>query len=202
MKNLFRAFCIAAFTVFSLSAFSQSIGIKAGLNISNMKFDWVDQTTSETFKSYFGFHVGLTGEFGNTISFAPAILLSTKGAKVDSEYGESTKLLYLDIPLNLKYTHDMGAAKIFGIAGPYIGIGLSGTHEFDGDEQDISFGDGTDDWYNRVDIGLGFGGGLEFNKVCVGITYSLSLKDTASPDFGAVIKHRVLAISLGYKLGQ
>ena len=200
MKNLFRTFCIVTFTMFSLSTYSQSIGIKAGLNISNMKFDWVDQTTSETFKSYFGFHVGITGEFGNKLSFAPAVLLSTKGAKVDSEFGEQTTLLYLDIPLNLKYTHDMGSAKIFGLVGPYIGIGLSGTYEFDGAEEDISFGDGTDDWYKRTDIGLGFGGGLEFNKVCVGITYSLSLIDAASPDFGAVIKHRVLAISLGYKL--
>ncbi len=111
--------------------------------------------------------------------------------------------LYLDIPLNLKYTYDMGAAKIFGQLGPYIGIALKGSYDIDGGNSgDYSIGnDEANDDLKRTDIGMGFGGGLQFNKITVGISYSLSLVNTTPTASGDdyVSKNTVLAVSLGYK---
>ncbi len=78
MKNLFRTLFMIALTVFSLNSFSQSFGIKGGLNISNYKESGTGTGISSTYKSRFGFHVGLTAEFGKSLSFAPELLISTK----------------------------------------------------------------------------------------------------------------------------
>ncbi len=37
-----------------------------------------------------------------------------------------TNLFYLDIPLTAKASFDLGDAKVFGLFGPYIGMGLTG----------------------------------------------------------------------------
>jgi len=206
MKNQLRILFMMALTVFGLNAFSQSFGIKAGLNISNFKESGLGTGITNTYNSKFGFHVGLTTEFGKSLSFAPEILLSTKGATwdetVDMSAG-SLKFLYLDIPLNLKYTYDMGAAKIFGTFGPYIGILLTGKAEVDGsDPYDFIIGsDPETDDVKRTDIGLGFGGGLQFNKITVGLSYGFSLVNTSPVADGDeyVSKNTLLAVSVGYK---
>jgi len=66
-----------------------------------------------------------------------------KGFKRDED---KVRINYLEIPLNLALQHDLGDAKLFAQAGPYIGIGLSAkTKDSDGDEYEWDFGSGEDD---------------------------------------------------------
>jgi opacity protein-like surface antigen len=197
MKNQIRLLALIVLTFFSLGAFAQTFGIKGGLNMSNLK--WEDESGATSFKNRIGFHVGITAEFGQKFAFAPEILLSTKGAKVETDDGSGqVGLLYVDIPLNLKYTHDLGSAKIFGQAGPYVGIAVKGTDEWEGDEVDYSFGnDEEEDDFKRTDIGINFGGGLQFNQITIGVSYSLSM--TTILPYDETLKNNVLYISIGYK---
>src|SRR5690606_28787965 len=95
---------VAILFVTSGSLFAQAgeskVGFKAGLNLANFHGDDVEDT-----KMKMGFHVGgfVTVPFGN-IAFQPELLISTRGAKYDSDdFDASTNLMYVDVPLLLKF---------------------------------------------------------------------------------------------------
>ena len=99
-------------------------------------------------------------------------------------------LSYLDIPLTLKASHDLGEGlKMFGAVGPYIGVGLSGkikvTAEYQGDteteEEVVKWGSNEDtDDFKRLDMGLTFGAGVEINSLMIGISYDLGLSNISA----------------------
>jgi hypothetical protein len=197
MKNQIKIFCLCLLMFFSINSFSQSFGIKGGLNLSNMKIE--DEGGSVDFKIRPGFHVGVIAEFGGKFAFAPELLLSTYGAKIDEVDGSGAiKLLYANIPLNLKYTHDLGSAKIFVFAGPYLGVALKGTDEWEGETIDYSFGnDEMEDDFKRTDFGANFGAGLQLDKIFFNFSYGLSLTTIVPQDY--TFKNNLIAISIGYK---
>ena len=147
------------------------------------------------------------------------MLLATKGYKADYDIlinnisgnvKSEMNFLYLDIPLTAKAAYDLGGAKIYGVLGPYLGIGLSGhaktelsdkgvteTHE-----EDVEWGDGKDG-PKRLDYGLTIGAGVEINSFDIGISYGLGLANIADNSVnGMMVKHRVLGLSVGYKFGK
>lgn len=139
-----------------------------------------------------GFHIGGTVDIpiSDILSFESGLLLTTKGYKYEKEeMGFSTKakmnLYYLDIPLNFKASYKISEGlKLFGAVGPYVGIGSSGkmkaTNVYQGgeetEEEDVKWGsDEENDDLKRLDMGLTFGGGVEFNAIMLGISYDRSL---------------------------
>ncbi len=199
-----------------------NFGLKGGLNLSNMLIKDDDETYSDDFKMKPGFHVGAMAEFplSEIFSFETGLFLSTKGYKISEEetlMGETLKmetkanLLYLDIPLTAKATFDLGGAKIYGVFGPYVGMGLSGKGKeevtYDGEteteEEDVEWGsDKEKDDLKRLDFGLTMGGGVEINSIQIGLTYALGLANISSyTDYGTKINNRVLGLSVGYKFG-
>lgn len=208
---------IFSISIICFQANAQTLGIKGGFNLANMHEKDDDETYSDDYTMNPGFHAGLFAEFpiNEFLSFEPGLLLTTKGMKYEDDIlGINVKakvnLYYLDIPLALKASHDIGGnAKIFGAVGPYVGIGLSGkvkaTAEFMGEEEteveDIEWGsDEDEDDLRRLDYGLTFGAGVEVNPVLFGISYDLGLANISSyQDFGTSTKNRVLKFSVGYK---
>ena len=204
-------------------SYAQTFGVKAGLNLSNMLVEDDDDTYSDDFKVNPGFHVGATAEFPITelFSFETGLLLSTKGFKVSEEetfMGETVKyesklnLIYLDIPLTAKASFDLGGARIYGVFGPYIGMGLSGKSKFEitamgeteTEEEDIKLGsDEDEDDVKRLDFGLTMGAGVEISSIQIGLSYGLGLANISPyTDGGSKISNRVLGISVGYKFGR
>ena len=218
MKNLIKLCIVALMLTIVTESFSQTFGVKAGLNLSNMLIKDDDDTYSDDFKMNPGFHIGPTVEFpiNEIFSFESGLLLSTKGFKLSEketyggetyEYKQKVNLFYLDIPLTAKATYDIGGVKIYGTFGPYIGLGLSGKskYEEDGDtnEEDINFGsDEDEDDLKRLDYGLTAGAGIELNYIQIGINYGLGLANISIyNDDGSKFNNRVLGISVGYKFG-
>jgi hypothetical protein len=181
-----------------------------------------EDTYSDDFKMNPGFHIGATAEFplAGMISFETGLLLSTKGFKIGEEetfFGETIKtemkmnLLYLDVPLTAKAKFDLGGAKIYGVFGPYAGMGLTGKIKveatFDGEtvteEEDIQWGSDEDESdLKRLDFGLIMGAGVEINSIQIGLTYGLGLANISPvTDGGSIINNRVLGLSVGYKFG-
>ncbi|MBN2758067.1 MAG: PorT family protein [Bacteroidales bacterium] len=169
-----------------------------------------------------GFHVGVTAEFpiSDALSFNTGVLLSTKGVKMEAteDYmgvtltSEGTyNLMYLDIPLNVKFTKDMGGAKLFGTFGPYVGLALKGTYDMSvsigGDSEsesgDLNIGsDEEDDDFKMLDFGLMVGAGVEFGPISVGASYQLGLANISPySENGYKINNKVIGISVGYKFG-
>ncbi len=193
--------------------------IKGGLNLSNMLIKEDDGTRRENIKNKTGFHFGFTADFpvSKTVDFETGLLISTKGFKISDkkinngityEDKGATNLLYLDIPLTAKTYCNIGASKIYGVFGPYLGVGLSGKSKYESisitgtesDEQDLSWGSGVSDNIKRLDFGLTVGAGMEINSILIGLSYNLGLANISGVNVQVQkINNKVLGLSIGYK---
>lgn len=196
---------------------AQIIQVKGGLNLTNMLYKDADETYSKDFNMRPGFHLGVSTEIpiNEYLFFEPGIMLTTKGFRIkEAERGAEMKvkmnLYYLDIPLLLKATHDLGdGLKIYGVFGQYIGIGLDGktivsmedSSNEDSNSNKVDWGsDQYEDDFKRLEFGLSIGGGFEIYELVIGLSYDLGLSNISSyQDNLSKIKNRVLKLSVGYK---
>ncbi|MEQ8547142.1 MAG: porin family protein [Cyclobacteriaceae bacterium] len=222
MKNILKLLIVLIGFTMTTESYAQTFGVKAGLNLSNLLVEDDNETYSDDYEMNPGFHVGATAEFRITqlFSFETGLLFSTKGFKISGEesifgvaiqYESKMNLFYLDIPLTAKASFDLGSAKIYGVFGPYIGMGLSGKSKYEtttlGEtetgEEDINWGsDEVEDDLKRLDFGLTMGAGVEISAIQIGLSYGLGLANILPyNDDGSRISNRVLSISVGYKFG-
>ena len=220
MKNITKVLIVALVMLLSAKSNAQIFRIIGGLNLSNMLIKNDMDTYSDEFKMNPGFHIGATVEFplSNTLSLGTGLLIDTKGFQVKEEgedwvHKEIVNLYYLDIPIVLKVSHDFeNDVNIFGVVGPYLGVGLIGKikdiNEYQGQKEtykeDVEWGNDEDeDFFKRFDSGLTFGGGVEIKSFLIGISYDLGLFNTSPYSYnGFKMNNRVLRLSLGYRLGN
>lgn len=212
MLFLFLAFSISAESI------AQTIGVKAGLNMSNMLMKDNNGTSSDDFKMNPGFHIGPTAEFplNDMFSVETALLFSTKGFKTSEgsdgfEYEGKLINLYIDLPVTAKAVFPVGSIKIFGELGPYIGMGLSGKSKYEityggeteSDSEAVNWGsDAENDDFKRLDFGLVAGAGVEISSIRIGVSYGYGLANISSyTEEGAKVSNRVLSVSAGYRFG-
>ncbi len=205
MKIFFRLLLVVSLSMAYLSSNAQSLIVKGGLSMSNMTIKDDNVTYSDDFKTKTGFHIGIAGElplFGG-VMFEPGLMFATKGYKVD--LGDvSVSLNYIDIPLNLKYKLDIGDFAVWGSVGSYVGIGLSGKHKMTllgkDVENDVKFGEDED--FKMLDYGLGFGAGVEYHRIILGVYYNIGLANISNIDLANhKTNNKVFNISLGYRIG-
>ncbi len=208
--------------IITTASHAQIFGAKAGLNLSTMLLKDNDGNYSDDFKKNPGFHVGVTGELPLTEMFSveTGVLLTTKGLKINqvvktplgvtTETKATMNIFYLDIPFTGKAYFDVGSTKIYGVLGPYIGMGLSGKNKYEITEEgntrtgenNISWGSGESD-YKRLDFGLTAGSGVEIKSIQIGLSYSLGLANISNQSVnGSKFSNRILGISVGYKFVQ
>jgi opacity protein-like surface antigen len=209
MKIFVKILIVAMMLSASANTFAQVLGVKAGLNLSNVLAKDDNKTYSDDNKMKPGFHLGVTAEipFEEMFSFETGLLFTQKGYKYESSFMGTTyegtlNLNYIEIPLNGKVSYDMGSAKIYGLLGPYVGFGLSGKYKNDDEDSKVDWGsDEDEDDFKRLDFGLNVGAGVEIDALTVGISYGLGLANISPySDGGYKVNNRVLAISIGYKL--
>ena len=211
---IFFVICFVAF-----QSYSQTFGIKGGVNRSDVLYENATGNLSNvTDMTMQGFHVGATMEnpFSETLFMETGLLLSLKGFKID-EYIDGvvlrnkTNLYYIDIPIALKAKFNLGAAsKWYVAAGPVFYIGVGGNYvtvyDWHGVNQTkkekIKWGNDEGE-INRFDVGLTFGGGIEFGLWQVGVYYDLGLMNiTSDTNPENILKNRLWKVSVGYKLGE
>lgn len=237
MKIKFLSLCATAFLLFgSVQAQSDEkesggLLIKAGINMANVTYsedgavDDARQTTS--------FHGGIVMDMSlvrNFISFQPGIIFSGKGSKLQSGdpstpnyYKETFNPYYIEIPANLVIKLPIGGGnRIFGGAGPYLGIGVGGKTKVDAKlfgigyntEAKIQYSDDDPttldqdegaayDVLRRFDYGLNGTAGIETrNHITVGVNYGYGLAKILSgtnSNADDANKHRVLSFWVGFK---
>lgn len=119
----------------------------------------------------------------------------------------SVNLLYIDVPLNAKASFDLGGAKLFVLAGPYAGFGITGKYKIKSEglsiEQDIEWGTDEESDLKRLDFGINAGVGVQINSFEISAGYGLGLANLApQTEGGYKIANRVIGISLCYKFGK
>jgi hypothetical protein len=170
---------LLAGVVVSSTAQDRRMGIKGGLNLSNLYIDDVDDENARV-----GFHVGVYGQILSTETFAiqPELLYTTKGAKTewDGVIDQTTtfNLNYLELPILAVFK--LGDAAEIHI-GPYFSYLLAANIDTKGD-----LGGGTEtldrDNFKSFDFGLSGGFGLNFGPVQVGARYNYGLSEIADSD--------------------
>jgi hypothetical protein len=171
---LFLFGCI--FISSSVRAQDRRMGIKGGLNVTNLYIDNVNDENAR-----FGFNLGLYGQILSNEVFAiqPELLFSTKGARWDytGAYNQRVTLNtnYLDLPV-LAVIKLGKTAEIH--VGPYAGYLLSATIKYEGDIVNGTDNINRED-LNTVDFGLAGGFGLNFGAIQVGARYNYGLAEVA-----------------------
>ena len=213
-----------AFTLLVQIANAQMIGVKGGVNVSDMSMSLAGINYSP--QSLVGFHLGPVIEFNLNKSFYlnTGLLYSLKGYNLQnvtndqlgnaSNLNGRAKLSYFDIPLNLALKIPFSSKfKFFVQAGPYVGLGLGGSVK---SPQMVSSGGLNEyvplaDIYSRgniakVDYGVGGGAGFEIGKMIYSVNYNYGLRNLWYKPLTTVIdgslKITTLEFSITYMFGN
>ncbi|NDV96978.1 PorT family protein [Dysgonomonas sp. 521] len=188
-----------------------TFGIKAGMNISNFSGDGVDDSDARI-----GFNAGVTLDITLTpdVYLLTGLEFTTKGAKTKGlvnatdasgaliEGSGKCNPMYLQLPLHIGYKiGTLGDMRFVVHTGPYIAYGIAGSYKVDGKAAGMESID-TDifssAFFKKFDMGLGFGVGAEFGKICTAINCDFGLINISKME-GEKIRNMSVAISVGYK---
>lgn len=179
LKLFIGTLALVILSVCSAKAQEARMGIKGGLNISNLH----DNTVTDE-NARLGFNAGFYGQILSNDVFAlqPELLYSTKGSEYefDGIANETVKfnLNYLEVPVLAVFKLGK-TAEIH--AGGYGGYLLGANVSYEGD-----LGDGGEDLdrdnFNSFDYGLVGGFGLNFGDVQIGTRYNYGLAKLAKTD--------------------
>ena len=213
-------FLLLIFITFSTDA--QKIGVKVGYSLSDMLLKDDGDNVSDELSAKSGFHFGPTIEFEMNDNFCieTALLFTTKGISVsESETFENISftteaelnLFYVDIPVYAKAYIDAGNVKLYGMLGPYVGIGISGKSKMEGsigpelysEEDDISWGSDEDDDLKRFETGIALGLGMNLNSFLFEVSTHMSLSNISpQSEYDMIAKNRLFLITVGYQFGE
>ena len=194
------------------------LGIRAGVNSATLKFNNPSQNATQQaridFQGGFLLDVPLT----RSLSLQPALLISTKGTRINTVAIDSSrtpaatpitntiKLLYVELPVLALYRFTISPSlRLYGGAGPYLGMGIGGrltsTFVLIG-EHEARFGSGGvgSNTFRRFDYGLSGAAGLEWHRLLLGVSYEYGLVDLGSAFTKSY--HRTLGLSVGFWLGR
>ena len=165
----------------------------------------------------YGYNFGLTYDYGinDRLGLQVAGLISKKGYRADVDLLGSLvrgfvdiDLMYIDIPLQLKYNIDLANDKKFFLsAGPYLSYGFSGKESMGvkilglggGLDSDLIWG-GSTDLIERTDYGLVGGLGIDLGQVDLGLQYRFGLANLNPIDIeGAELRQQTLSVNAGFK---
>ena len=208
-KHLFV--CLFAFAAICANAQEIKYGVTAGVNINTL--------TTNANKERTGFHVGFKTEidFNEKLYVNAGLMLTSKPwcglgiSYLNKNINISSKATpyYLEIPVHVGYKLPVAKnVKIFGEAGPYIGIGLFGSGSSIVEQYDEGFknlieskkydnGNPFKNNQKRFDWGLGGNIGVElFNHYQLSVGYDWGLKEILGKNTS--MKNKTFMISASY----
>lgn len=199
-----------------------SFGVLGGVNFQNLngKDASGDKLTNDMIV---GFHAGANVQIpiAPQFYFQPGLLFSTKGAKntytvLGTSVTSTTKLSYIEMPLNLVYKAQLGNGYFMLGFGPYVGYGISGSVVTKGGsislDQKVKFqsvvetsDDQTVPYYKAFDVGGNIFAGYElasgifaqFNTQLGMVKINPEYK--ISSDDKSVVKNTGFGLSVGYR---
>lgn len=204
MKKIY--FIIAAVAMFLAVDANAQLQVGAGYNHGTTTERIADEDDSEDLD---GFYLEVTYDLNflekgwGTLALQPGVRFTYLGeADSDIEFGYKAKSAfnetYLDIPVHVKYSYDLGTVKVSAFAGPVFSMGLTSVakrsisgegmnyvakyHNYSGET--VTKGEGSSSsvnpdgltGYGRFDIKLGLGVGATFmEKFNVKVGYNIGM---------------------------
>ncbi len=161
-----------------------------GIPVFNAKVN-----TDELFPDSVG--VGHSGS-GLPLSLKYGVGLVGKGAKFPGNNGQTLKLNYLEVPLDVLYHYELGPGSLHGGLGPYFAEGIGG-----GGSEGIYNNNGGGG-FRRFDAGLNFEVGYKLSMgLGLDLTYDLGLTSAEYPIGDGTKGHtRNFGINLSYQIGR
>ncbi|MDD3968436.1 MAG: porin family protein [Proteiniphilum sp.] len=205
MKKMRLTAVVVMLTIVTAVSAQVSLGIKGGVNMSNLVYD--DEVDDKNPK--IGFNIGLAADvdFTPNVALQTGLFFNTKGFKsvndaIEAEYTEN--LMYLQLPLHLAYKVDVtpGTRVVFH-AGPYAAYGVGGSRKakvgnLSGTwDVDKIFGDAAGQ-YKPFDAGLGLGVGAEMGVFLIDLGWDMGLVNISNRDNGNT-KNQNAYLSVGYR---
>lgn len=183
------------------SSLDPKIGIKGGLNLTNL---YVDDVEDENMKV--GFNLGLFAKLPVTKGFSiqPEIIYSVKGSTMNfgilnnNEY--RFNLNYVEVPLMAV----VNVTKSFNLhAGGYAAYLVQSNIKQENDGPNDQIADLDEDDFNRFDYGLVGGLGIDVENVSIGARYNYGLKEIGkSGNFSNLIlgngKNSAISLYIGF----
>lgn len=172
MKKIYAVIILLVAIVVAQPAQAQvNIGLRGGLNISNMSLnkDVFDVSNRA------GFFIGPSLKLGfGSIGADISALYDQREAKVNDE---TIKQKNIVIPVNVRFNMGLGAASVFLAAGPQFGFNI-GDKEFKWKKENVE----NTFQLKKSNFSVNVGGGVHFGKLDVGVTYNIAVGKTADVD--------------------
>lgn len=151
------------------------VGFKGGVNFSSLY-------TKDSYDSKMltGFNIGLFSKVPITerVAFQPELYYTTKGAEItyNNTFVDGIarfKLNYIELPLLLA----INVTDNFNIhVGPYASYLISGKVKNESNVNLFNFEDNVNsDDFNRFDVGIAVGAGIDFGSLGLGVRYNYGL---------------------------
>lgn len=206
--SLFMMTSFGVVSAQSSTVVGPEFGIKAGVNMSNLYSDDVDDKNV-----LWGFNAGVFAAFpiADNVFIQPEILYTTKGAELEynSDIISGTskfKLGYVEVPLLVRFNLTENFNIHVGGYASYL-VNAKVTNDTDGGDG-LDFDEDLDaDDFQRFDAGLSAGVGLDFNPISIGLRYNYGLTTIGKEReaFGNTYtfpdaKNSNLSLYLAYKL--
>jgi hypothetical protein len=193
MKKISLFFCALFFTSM-LFAQNSSIGLKAGLNVSNLS-----NSSGYQMGSKLGFNGGLLAHIhlNPSLALQPEVVYSGQGAKYTTSDGieHALSLNYINIPLQLQYMFDNGFRLQ---TGPQVGFLANVTDKVRGAETNFF----TTQDFKTVDFswsaGLGY---LTYSGLGVDGRYNFGISNVNNAGSN-VLRNNVFQLGLFYMLNS
>jgi len=174
-----------------------SFGVLGGINFQNLNGKDADGDKLEN-DLIIGFHVGVNIQVPIVpeFYFQPGLLFSTKGAKNTSgSLTGTTKISYIEMPMNLVYKAMLGNGYVMLGFGPYVAYGISGKEVVQGNS--LSYERGVD--YNAFDAGANIFFGYEMaSGIFLQLDTQFGMLDI-DPNENNTAKNTGFGLSLGYR---
>lgn len=147
-----------------------------------------------------GYHAGLTYKFKLPVGFSiqPSLLYHAKASKSEEgAFKADLNVSYLELPVSFQWGPDLLLFRPFVDVSPFLGYGLNNSLNFkDTDGTDSALV--KDSWskINRLEYGLGLGGGIEVWKFQLVCRYNWNFGSLLSPE-GKADVHSLIKNGVG-----
>lgn len=118
----------------------------------------------------------------------------------DEDESFSIRKFGLRVPVMVGYHFDFtDNVRVSVFTGPELELGLSGNLHWneDGDSESESIY-GEEGSYNRVDLGWGFGAGVNYKKLYIGVSGNVGMLNMFKDSDGVTFRENRVSLTLGY----
>ena len=222
-----KVFTVLALIIIGISSASaQAVwGARVGFSRPIMTYTWAGEYggagDSEQLEGVFGLELGPVMYYSLAKNFYinTGAMFNIKTFKDEGSYenwgydpytGPTTKIVnysdkfsayYLDIPLNLGYSFNIGDASLYAQAGPFLGFKLAEKDTYKENGQVVTY-EGEEDYLTSMNAGLGIMAGVNINKFKIELGYQIGLanvlNDKESRKYGDKIKINSLFLGVSY----